>query len=157
MSSDDRPVAAVVLSAAAEVQLAFDELAVWAREQRGMSGVRPTCDLHRGNLNRALEVDWYLSVRHTRSTFDLEYCLEATHEDGEWLIRSAGCAAGHDPNGSERIYELPDRYAVTDREFVDELVGACRTLTDHRAKILDLFLTVYVQGFTKPGRPTRRA
>ncbi|GAA4602735.1 hypothetical protein BJY16_004349 [Actinoplanes octamycinicus] len=142
MGVDDHPSAAAVLSAAADVQHTLNGLAAWLRKQSGMAEVRPSFYLVRKDLG--LRVEWYVSGRHPASGFTLDYLLELTYRAGEWLITSSACAAGRDPNGSDRLLVLPDRYAITDREFVEELHAACRTLVDHRTKILDLFLRGYV-------------
>jgi hypothetical protein len=143
----DRPIAAVVLATAADVQHALNGLAAWLRQQSGMSDVRPSFYLARKQLT--LIVEWYVSGHHARSGFDLDYCLELSWRDDEWLIESSGCATGRDPNGGDRLLTLPDRYAVTDQEFVEELDGACRMLVDQRARILELFRTGYVAGPTE--------
>ncbi|BCJ46657.1 hypothetical protein GCM10010168_38200 [Actinoplanes ianthinogenes] len=142
MGVDHHPSAAAVLSAAADVQHALNGLAAWLRRQPGMTTVKPSFYLVRKDLG--LSVEWYVSGHHPASGFDLEYRLELGYRTGEWLITACACGAGRDPNGSERLLALPDRYAVTDREFVEELDAACRTLIDHRAKVFDLFRTGYV-------------
>jgi hypothetical protein len=145
---EERPAAAVVLSTAADVQHTLNGLAAWLRQQPGMSEVRPSFYLARKELT--LIVEWYVSGHHAASNYDLDYSLELTWRDDEWLIESSACATGRDPNGGDRLLALTDRYAVTDQEFVEELDGACRMLVDQRAPILDLFLTGYVAGSARP-------
>ncbi|MEV6343551.1 hypothetical protein [Actinoplanes sp. NPDC051851] len=147
MTAEEQAGAAATMSAAVDVHTALTGLAAWLRKQPGVTRVSVPLHLTRKRGGRrepaGFALDWYVAVQH-ESTLDLDFCLEVSYADGEWVISSFAAAGGRDPNGSDRIASFPDRYAVTDQEFLAELSGACRMLTGSRKSILDSFLNEYV-------------
>jgi hypothetical protein len=76
----------------------------------------------------------------------VDFVLELTSANGEWLIESSVRGGGRDRD--DVVHEFPDRMAISDHELLVELDGATRMLAESRAHALQAFVHDYV-GSTK--------
>ena len=142
----DQPLGAIpVLSGLTDVDLTFAEIARWLRQQPGirrsyhsvhMSRRRPDDD-----TPAAFVIEFYVAAVH-ESECGMDFILEMTCADGEWLIESSVRGGGRDRD--DIVLAFPDRVAITDQELLAELDGATRMIAESRTRALQTFVLDYV-------------
>jgi hypothetical protein len=144
--TNDKPLgAAVVLSMATDVYIAFAELARLLRQRSGIRRASNPCHMSRRPATydgpAGFTIAWYADAIH-ESGLSVDFVLELTYADDEWLIETSVRGGGLD--GDDVLYELPDRVAVTDEELVEELSGATHMLMASREAAMNVFTRDYV-------------
>jgi hypothetical protein len=145
----DQPLGAIpVLSGLTDIDLAFAEIARWLREQPGIRRSSHSVHTSRRRADEApaaFVIAFYADAVH-ESGCGVDFVLELTCADGEWLIESSVRGGGRDRD--DVVQEFPDRMAISDRELLVELDGATRMLFESRTRALQDFVRDYV-GWTK--------
>lgn len=145
MTTDQHLGARPVLSGLTDVDLAFAEIARWLRQQPGIQRSSHSIHMSRrrpdDETTAAFVIAFYADAVH-ESGCGLDFILELTCANAEWLLESSVRGGGRDRD--DIVQEFPDRIAISDEDLLTELDGSIRLLTKSRSEALEAFVRDYV-------------